>query len=406
MALSLSVAKTIVSLASICLLLKQENILVSSFTPTAYNQHRHNILSSTTPSTSSPLRLKTSNYQFQHRRQSIAISASNNQDLGSSAKPYEKQKIAVFGAGGYLASTVYGFLQRASALYGTGIASASSSPRAICATSVGAGSLNTLLGRNFKLAFAGENYIALTDMDDVDHIKGNLKGYDAAVLGTVYTLTKKPVTANTYGKTPNDKTMEFFMDDRAMVDPDEVDLDMHLTLFRNTIEACKSVGMKHLVVMETPSTEDSKPFAEILDEAQIPFTYIRASGELENSKLYTFEEGVQSDLNVDGFTLSDGYASKNGYTSGDWSESLMDEVINDEGNVVPREDLAAVAVQCLMSLDWNKSRCINVSSKGALVKKDQTIGDDGKYVAPKILKSDKDWLVQSDIIAAKVRAVE
>jgi hypothetical protein len=35
---------------------------------------------------------------------------------GCAAKPFEKKKIAVFGAGGYLGAVVFGFLQRAASL--------------------------------------------------------------------------------------------------------------------------------------------------------------------------------------------------------------------------------------------------------------------------------------------------
>ena len=35
---------------------------------------------------------------------------------GCAAKPFEKKKIAVFGAGGYLGAVLFGFLQRASSL--------------------------------------------------------------------------------------------------------------------------------------------------------------------------------------------------------------------------------------------------------------------------------------------------
>lgn len=349
-------------------------------------------------------------YQHQSKHSKLIMSMSSSPDLGSSNKPYEKKKIAVFGAGGYLSSTIYGFLQRASSIYGTGISNTSSSPRAICATSVGAGSLNTILARSFKLAFAGENFIRLTNLRDVNHIRERVAGYDAVVLGTIYQLAIKPCTAGTYGTTPNSKTLEFFMDDRNMVDAtvSDDDMDVHLDLFQNSIEACKLAGIQHLVVMETPATKNSKPFADVLDRAQIPFTYIRASGELENSNMYTFEEGVQADIKVKGFTLADNYASKNGYISGDWSDSFDNEVQsnNEDTSNIPREDLAALAVQSLMSLDWKKSRCIDVTSHGRLVKKDESISEDGKYVTPKLLKSDKDWLIQSEILAEKIRAIE
>lgn len=336
------------------------------------------------------------------------LSMQASKDLGASFKPYDKKKIAVFGTGGYLSSTIYGFLQRAASIYGTGISDVSSSPRAICATSAGAGSLNTIIARSFKLAFVGENFIRLTNLKDVENIKARIQGNDAVILGTVYLLALKPVTAGTYEKSPNDKTLEFFMDDRYMVDPtiSADDMDVHLELFQNSIDACKLAGIQHITVMETPATKDSKPFAEILDRAGIPFTYIHASGDLENTKSYTFEEGVQSDMNLQGFTLADGYTSKNGYTAGDWSESFNDEIKGNENQNIPREDLAAVAVQSLMSLDWRKCRCIDVSSNGKLTKKDESVSEDGQYVPQKILKSDKDWLLQSEIIAEKVRAIE
>ena len=334
-------------------------------------------------------------------------------DLGSSLKPFDKKKVAVLGVGGYLGSTIYGFLQRASSIYGTGISDSSSSPRGICATAFGSESLNKILGRSFKLAFAGENFIRLTDMQDVTNIQAKLDGYDAVVLATVYQLAQKPVTANSYETSPNDKTLEFFMDDRNMVDATvaEDDLSVHLQLFQNTVQACQATSsVQHITVLHTPATTDSKPFAKILDQAGIPFTYIHPSGPLENTKFFTFEDGVVSDLNLQGFTLADGYTSRSDYAAGDWSEAFQNDIdIQGNGNEkqpVPREDLAAIAVQSLMSLDWNKSRCIDVSSKGVLVKKDPSVADDGSYVPRKIVKTDKDWFVGSETIAEKVRAIE
>jgi hypothetical protein len=35
---------------------------------------------------------------------------------GCAAKPFEKKKVAIFGAGGYLGAVIFGFLQRASSL--------------------------------------------------------------------------------------------------------------------------------------------------------------------------------------------------------------------------------------------------------------------------------------------------
>jgi hypothetical protein len=313
------------------------------------------------------------------------------------------KKVAVFGGGGYLGATVYGFLQRASSLYGTGLGG-SSAPRAICATSAGSEGLNRVLGNAFKLAFAGENMIRLTDMQSVDSIKERIMGMDAVVLGTVYQLEKRPVTANTYGKTPNDKTFEFYLDNRNLVEEDVPydEMDTHLTMFQNSIDACKLAEVKHIVVVESPNTSSSQPFAEILDKAGIPFTFLYSSGSLENTKLYTFEKGIQSDINVQGFTLAKDYTSKNGYKAGDWSESFLNEIKEGKNNV-PREDLAALVVQSLMSLDWTRSRCINVSSRGVM-KKEENVSKE--YKPKKILRSDQEWCMKSDILAEKLSSIE
>lgn len=230
--------------------------------------------------------------------------------------------------------------------------------------------------------------------------------YDAVILGTVYLLETKPVTLNTYEKSPNDKAYEFYLDSRVNVEQSvsEDDLDVHLEIFKNSIEACRLANIKHITVIETPLTKkgNSKPFSEILDKAGIPFTYIKASGDLENTPSYTFEEGVVSDLNIQGFAFADDYMSKNGYSPGDWSKSLDEEVKGTKNKNIPREDLAAVAVQSLISLDWGTTRCINVSSNG---KNQNKSVSDGKYKY-KTLKSDKDWLLQSEIIAEKVRLLK
>ncbi len=317
---------------------------------------------------------------------------------GSAAKPFEKKRVAVFGAGGYLGGTVFGFLQRASSIYGTGLGG-SASPRAICATAVGSGSLNKIINQTFKLAFAGEDLIRLTNMQDIDHIKDRLKGFNAAVLGTIYTCETRPITLNTYNLTPNQKTIEFYMDDRYGVD-DELkgNMDFHLTMFHNTVKACKAAGLQHIVVIESPNTPSAKPFAEILDMNDIAFTYIRASGTLMNTKSYTFEEGIQGDISLDGFTFADNYSKRMGYSNGDWSENFVNDIMETNAGDIAREDLAAVAVQGLMSLDWSKSRCLNVRCNGKIKFEDDENDKNAAYVPKKILKSDRDWCINSSLI--------
>lgn len=306
---------------------------------------------------------------------------------GSAAVPFNKKKVAVFGSGGSMGATMFGFIQRASSIYGTGLGGV----RCICATPTGSANLNKILGRSFKLAFAGEDMVRLTNMQDKEAISRSLNGMDAAVLGTIYQMEQRNVALNSYEKSPNDKTYEFYLDDQyaANWDISADDIDYHLEMFQRSIDACKTAELEHIVVIETPYTKDPKPFAKIIDDAGIPFTYIRVDGKLENTKLYTFEEGVQSSLEIDSISLPEMYSSKNGYASGDWSDYEMKVGSND---IIAREDIAALAVQSLLSLDWSISKCLKVVSSGTLLKKmDQKQKNK--------MKSDKDWCIKSEVLA-------
>ena len=231
--------------------------------------------------------------------------------------------------------------------YGTGIAGGSS-PRAIGATRTTSESLNKVLSPCFKLAYAGEDLVRLVDSKDVDYITERLKTFDAVVLSTVYQLELRSVTGNTYEKTPNDKTFEFYMDERYGANEDgapEDDSTVHLELFRNSIRACKECdSIQHVVVLESPRTKQPNEFINILEKEGIYYTYITAN-HLKKDKTYSFDKGLREKLSIQ--VLPGG-------------TSVTSET-NDE-NAAYREDIAALIVQSLMTLSWNKSRIIKVSS--------------------------------------------
>lgn len=307
---------------------------------------------------------------------------------GCAAIPFEKKKIAVFGAGGYLGTTVFGFLQRASSLYGTGIAGISS-PRAICATASSSGTINKVLGTAFKLAFMGEDLIRLVDTSDVSHISERVKNFDAAVLGTTYQLEKRTVSLNTYEKTPNDKTFEFYLDERYGAwdngVPDD-DSDIHTSIFRNSVRACVEAGVSHLVVMETPRTVRPMDFLNILKEEDITYTYIRTGSPLKKDINYSFEKGITNKLGVVRHPAGSSLTSY--------------ETQNPENEpAIYREDLAALIVQSLMTLDWGESRVLEVSpTPGSTI----TSGYGAKRSK---LKFDKDWCPNSGILAEVLSAL-
>ncbi|KAL7463043.1 hypothetical protein ACHAXS_003415 [Conticribra weissflogii] len=267
--------------------------------------------------------------------------------------------------------------------YGTGIAGGSS-PRAIGATRSTSEALNKDLTTSFSLAYAGEDLVRLVDTSTVEHITERIKSFDAAVLGTVYQLERRTVTLNTYEKTPNDKTYDFYLDERYGAREDDVpadDADIHVDMFRNMVKACKESGsIQHLVVLETPKTSRPMDFVNILEEEGIAYTYLRVKSAMKKDVYFTFDKGIKDSLDVVSVPLELPLEPIDASNAGNES-------------VVYREDVAALIVQSLMSLDWSKSRVLEVSASSAPV----------EFVPPgKKAKFDKEWCTNSKLIGEKL----
>ena len=268
--------------------------------------------------------------------------------------------------------------------YGTGIAGQPFSPRAICATSGGSEALNKVLAAAFKLAFAGEGLVRLVDIDtsDAGRIADRLRGFDAAVLGTTYQLERRRVA----GKGLMDTTYEFCLGNRygALENnvPDDDD-PIHATIFRDSVRACRDAGLSHLVVLETPRTADPMNFVLILEEEDVPYTYLRTMAALEKDKGYTFEKGIANRLRVAEVTAVS-------------SATMLpfDERSADEKEPVRQEDLAAMAVQCLLTLDWGARRILQVSAEPGGV----SSGYGGRR-PPRGQRFDREWCPNSELLA-------
>jgi hypothetical protein len=282
---------------------------------------------------------------------------------GSAAKPFEKKKIAVVGGGGYMGSLVFGFLQRACSLYGTGIGGF----RCIGATADTAVRMNRVLGKNFCLAVADENNIKLTDMQSVDALQQSLQGFEAVIWGTDLSFLQRSVTMGTYGKTPNDKTFEMYWGDQGNTIGEEM-ATVKEKILENLLQASRQAGVKHMVVVQNSASDDWLPR---LRKCGVPFTFIRPAGEVLAVKDYTYRDGIQGSLRV---TPSDD----------DMSTS------SSSPSPLSTEDVAALCVQCLQSLDWDKSRCINVSCNGAL--NVESLGPAAKK------RPDEEWCVRSSAL--------
>lgn len=294
---------------------------------------------------------------------------------GSAAKPYEKKKVAVFGAGGYLGACMFGFLQRAGSLYGTGIAGIGA-PRSITATAVGSSNLNGVLGKNFILAQADESFVKLTDMSSLDSIRSRVSGFDAVILATRYTLETRPVTGGSYDRTPNDKTLEFYMDrPRSSTVTGMDDPEYCLEMFKRSLEACREGGVKRIVVIETDSQFDAATpkgieYIDLLQKSGVPYLYVQPIGTLENFRDYTYAKGVQGTLEVEAV-----------------APSRLGSVVPG-ANPLYREDLAAFCVQSILSLDWSKNQIVRVKCTGTVAPFEPT------------KKVDREWCVKSEILGS------
>lgn len=281
---------------------------------------------------------------------------------GSAAKPLDKKKVAVIGGGGYLGANTLGFLQRAGSIFDTGI---DRNFRCIGATKETQAALNSLLSRHFVLAQADETFVKLTDMESVEAIAKSLEGHDAIILGNSMVVEKRPVTMGTFGKGPNDKTFEIFWDTvrgKEMFENPEMDPQLK-QIIDNTLEACKVAGVQKIVAVATAGNNYDS-FCESFQTCGIPFALIQCPGALTNTQSFSYIKGIQGNVELS----SEG-----------------------SGQGMCREDLAALSVACLTSLDWAESQTLSAESSGPLVMSQ----------AP-TKRPDQDWCVNSDVLAAKL----
>lgn len=185
--------------------------------------------------------------------------------------------------------------------------------------------------------------------------------------------------------------LSLFTFHRYMVDATEVDEEINLSLFQNSIDACKAAGLQHIVIFETPNTKETQNYINIVKKSGIAFTYIQGKGDHINTKNYNFEKGIQSQLDVvrttpDQLMEDDGQASNTKYAD------------------LPREDLAAVGIQALMSLDWTQSRCLKVSAVGPAINNEDVGAGNGRR--KKMIKSDGEWCMHSSNVAELLVSVE
>jgi hypothetical protein len=294
---------------------------------------------------------------------------------GASATPFTKKKVAVLGAGGYAGALTAGFLQRAASLYGTGIAP----PRMLGATADTATRLNRVLSKHFCLAFMDEQYVKLANLTDTAAIATALKGWDALILGSDVGVTRRVVTPGSYEKTPNCKTFELYWPAPAnLVQSPETEV-LRLEMLQNVLEGAKLAGVQHVCFVDDAQDD---ALLEALQTAGVPYTCLRAttaSGPLVVCKDYTYRFGVVDRLQAT--------PRLNG------EDSSSSDLSTTSAVPVHVEDMAALAVQTLLSLDWTKSRCLDVASQGPV----------GETTASR-KRPDQEWCVNSHLLETSLLA--
>ena len=308
---------------------------------------------------------------------------------GTAATPSAKKKIAVAGVGGYAGAVTFGFLQRAASLYGTGVGAV----RAIGATADSATRLNRVLSKHFCLAFADESYIKLCSLmnaadDENNGIAAKLQGWDALILGTDVGITQRTVTPGTYEKTPNDRTMELYWPAPGNIYVAEEEVEMRRNMLSNLLRGAQKAGVQHICfVDDAAAKQDGSGEASIiwqaLQETGVPYTCLRPTGPLTTRPDYTYRTGVMNELTV----------TKVG------QQKMVSTPTPLQQPEIYREDLAALAVQSLLTLDWTQSRCLTVSSSGSSPSADALAAGPRK-------RPDQEWCVHSFLLQQALAAAE
>ena len=216
------------------------------------------------------------------------------------------------------------------------------------------------------MAFADESVIKLCNLiESPETIAAKLQGFNALILGTDVGLSQRAVTLGTYERTPNDKTLELYWPRTSnLLEPDDV-ANVKLQMLQNLMIGAQLAGVQHICLVDD-AWDDAA--CQALDECGVPYTCLRPTGVLTERPNYTYRIGVNEAVYVEPFDASAATVQ--------------------EGPPIFREDLAAMAVQCLLSLDWTTSRVLLVSSQG--------VAPDADWLATGPRKRpDQEWCVNS-----------
>ena len=103
--------------------------------------------------------------------------AANNEPGSAAARPINKRKVVVCGAGGEAGRFIFGYVQRAAQTFESGL----TAPRALVGAARGSRALNVCLATSFILAYADESLVSRCDFRDDEIVKKRLDGCSMVV---------------------------------------------------------------------------------------------------------------------------------------------------------------------------------------------------------------------------------
>lgn len=144
----------------------------------------------------------------------------------------------------------------------------------------------------------------------------------------------------------------------------------------NVLQACKEAGIQHIIGVATRHTNNPLDnFLKQVKDCGVPYTLLQCPGELTRLQDYTYRKGVQGNLVIEP-------------ASGDTTD------LTSSGSIY-REDIAAISLQCLQSLDWNRCRHLVVNSNGPI-----SINEASSK------RLDQEWVVNSRALEKNLASID
>ena len=220
------------------------------------------------------------------------------------------------------------------------------------------------------------------------------QNYDALILGTDVGVATRRVTPGTYEQTPNDVTTELYWPAPAHSQknhfPQEKNKSPGQQIVKNVLQAAAQAGVRHVCLVDDDNNNANQnnnhqdSILAFLQTLDLPYTCLQPQASTVTiAPNYTYRKGVQQVLHVvEANHQNDN--NNNNYNNNNETVLLPPPIY--------REDLCALAVQCLLTLDWTTSRVLHVRSSGQPVTDAQSLLLSNQKP---LLRPDQEWCVNS-----------